>query len=360
MNNNLYLDAQDPKHTAGRYVNCGRGDNNATFGAGRTATYDPIRKQWWISVYASKNIPAGEEILVPYSASYKFPQKKNDGKPAMASRPVPTKDTQANEEQKETKSKGGKRCELTKIVTTAKKMTADAIYKAKQKAIKKWQDMTQYMQKTKSQAIAWITNSPTNPAATKEANPTKDEKTTGTQRNKNGSQAQHQRKDNKAKTQWQPILTGSIAPNGEPKLEACLPKVMKGKEESGCEARNEQKRNPTQQLVVVGQRGETEGAEGNTDSGSKQRKGKKKYKEEEPGKAGKMAIKKIPSKNGNMPKLTTNLNANPKIRTAGQQPEKPNQEKTKPECQKMRSEHDSQRKRKIGKNTPTHISWAKK
>ena len=60
----------------------------------------------------------------------------------MTSRPVPKKETQANKEQKETKPKESRRCELAKIATRAKRITADTIYKAKRKAMKKWQDMT--------------------------------------------------------------------------------------------------------------------------------------------------------------------------------------------------------------------------
>ena len=67
VNKNSHLDAEDTAHMVGRYVNCGRGNNNTSFGSGRTTTCDPMRKQWWISIYVTKSMSAVTETLVSFS-----------------------------------------------------------------------------------------------------------------------------------------------------------------------------------------------------------------------------------------------------------------------------------------------------
>ena len=55
----------------GRYANYGKGSaSNASFGAGRTASYDPVAKKWWVSIIAKRKIPKGAEVLIPYGPAH--------------------------------------------------------------------------------------------------------------------------------------------------------------------------------------------------------------------------------------------------------------------------------------------------
>ena len=154
VNKNLYLDAQDTAHMVGRYANCGRGNNNASFGAGRSATYDPIRKQWWISIYVTKNIKAGKEILVPYSAAYKF-QKVTNATPAMASRATTESGNGKANNADEPTPKKNNRCQLAKITTGATKLATTAIQRAKEKLSATWEATTQYISNKAKATKAW-------------------------------------------------------------------------------------------------------------------------------------------------------------------------------------------------------------
>ena len=62
-----YLDGKNVKHAVGRYVNYAPYDKaNARLRAGNKPTWDPVKKTWWISIKAKKNIKPGTEITIPY------------------------------------------------------------------------------------------------------------------------------------------------------------------------------------------------------------------------------------------------------------------------------------------------------
>ena len=73
VNKNLVLDAQDPTHANGRYVNdgpiAGR-EANARFGAARFAVTCKETGRPYVSIRATKNIAAGAEVLVSYGRGY--------------------------------------------------------------------------------------------------------------------------------------------------------------------------------------------------------------------------------------------------------------------------------------------------
>ena len=73
VNKNLFLDAQDPQHENGRYINDGAiagREVNAKFGAARYAAVCKRTGRRYISVRATKTIPAGAEVLASYGRGY--------------------------------------------------------------------------------------------------------------------------------------------------------------------------------------------------------------------------------------------------------------------------------------------------
>ena len=73
VNKNLILDARDPAHGKGRFINCGRMAGkpvNAAFGAARRTATCPNTGRPYISIRATKRIPAGTEVLVDYGPAY--------------------------------------------------------------------------------------------------------------------------------------------------------------------------------------------------------------------------------------------------------------------------------------------------
>ena len=73
VNKNLFLDAQDPQHENGRYINDGAiagREVNAKFGAARYAAVCKKTGRRYISVRATKTIPAGAEVLASYGRGY--------------------------------------------------------------------------------------------------------------------------------------------------------------------------------------------------------------------------------------------------------------------------------------------------
>ena len=72
VNKNQFLDGQDIAHAAGRYINYAPySESNAVMGAGKSPSWDDVKKRWWVSIFARKGIPAGEEIKMPYGPAYK-------------------------------------------------------------------------------------------------------------------------------------------------------------------------------------------------------------------------------------------------------------------------------------------------
>ena len=70
--NQQFLDGQDIAHAAGRYINYAPySESNAVMGAGKSPSWDDVKKRWWVSIFARKGIPAGEEIKMPYGSAYK-------------------------------------------------------------------------------------------------------------------------------------------------------------------------------------------------------------------------------------------------------------------------------------------------
>ena len=200
VNKNLFLDAEDPRHTIGRYANCNTGHNNATFGAGRSATYDHIRKQWWISIYATKNIKAGDEILVPYSAAYKLPKNQISAAPAMAATPQSNEDKRTKDAagKCELKPKNRKRCNLQQMADNTKGIAKAMVNKITQKASKAWDKTTEYITRATQaadqlykQALAAVTTTDQDTKAAPKEKPQR---------------------------RWEPILMGTVNLEGEPQL----------------------------------------------------------------------------------------------------------------------------------------------
>lgn len=73
VNKNLVLDAQDPTHANGRYINDGAvagREVNARFGAARFAVTCKETGRPYVSVRATRTIPAGTEVLASYGRGY--------------------------------------------------------------------------------------------------------------------------------------------------------------------------------------------------------------------------------------------------------------------------------------------------
>ena len=73
VNRNTILDAADPSHAVGRYINDGPMAGlvaNAAFGSGRYAHVCRKTGQPYVSIRATRPIKAGQEIYVSYGRAY--------------------------------------------------------------------------------------------------------------------------------------------------------------------------------------------------------------------------------------------------------------------------------------------------
>ena len=79
-----YLDGRCTTHAVGRYANYApAGKANARLRAGTKPTWDPVKRRWWISIRAKKNIKPGEEIKIPYGQAYKGLPKEKKAAPML-------------------------------------------------------------------------------------------------------------------------------------------------------------------------------------------------------------------------------------------------------------------------------------
>ena len=73
VHNNLFLDAENPKHFEDRYINDAKRSKfkvNARFTANYTTETDPSTGFKWVCIYATRNIKAGEEIFLNYDKDF--------------------------------------------------------------------------------------------------------------------------------------------------------------------------------------------------------------------------------------------------------------------------------------------------
>ena len=67
IHQNLFLDAANPKHFEGRFINDARGSRfkvNARFAAGYILNKCSVTGYFWVRIYATKTIKSGDEIFV--------------------------------------------------------------------------------------------------------------------------------------------------------------------------------------------------------------------------------------------------------------------------------------------------------
>ena len=75
VHKNLILDVQGVDEFSGRYVNDGPKAGktvNARFGSKRTTSACPVTGKQWVSIFATKPLRPGDEILVDYGTSYQW------------------------------------------------------------------------------------------------------------------------------------------------------------------------------------------------------------------------------------------------------------------------------------------------
>ena len=73
VHKNLFLDAADPKHFEGRNINDARFSKfkvNARFSAGYTTNICSTTGFYWVRIYATRKIKAGEEIFISYGDDF--------------------------------------------------------------------------------------------------------------------------------------------------------------------------------------------------------------------------------------------------------------------------------------------------
>ena len=84
VHRDLYLDAEDPDHFEGRFINDARNSKfkvNARFAANYTTETDSITGRTWVRIYATRKIKAGEEIFLNYGKAFSTGIKRNKPTP---------------------------------------------------------------------------------------------------------------------------------------------------------------------------------------------------------------------------------------------------------------------------------------
>jgi len=82
VHNNLFLDAADPKHFEGRYINDARGSKfktNARFASNYATNKCSTTGHTWVRIYATRRIEAGEEIFIDYGEGFWESAGRHDG-----------------------------------------------------------------------------------------------------------------------------------------------------------------------------------------------------------------------------------------------------------------------------------------
>ena len=73
VHKNFFLDAANPKHFEGRYINDARFSKykvNARFSAGYTTNICSNTGFYWVRIYATRKIKAVEEIFINYGEDF--------------------------------------------------------------------------------------------------------------------------------------------------------------------------------------------------------------------------------------------------------------------------------------------------
>ena len=73
MHKNLYLDAEDPDHFEGRYINDAKGSSfktNVRFAANYRVNTCSVTGKKWVRIYATRKIRAGEELFLDYGKDF--------------------------------------------------------------------------------------------------------------------------------------------------------------------------------------------------------------------------------------------------------------------------------------------------
>ena len=73
IHQNLFLDAANPQHFEGRYINDARGSKfkvNARFAAGYILNKCSTTGLYWVRVYATKTIKPGDEIFADHGEDF--------------------------------------------------------------------------------------------------------------------------------------------------------------------------------------------------------------------------------------------------------------------------------------------------
>ena len=73
IHKNLFLDAADPKHFEGRFINDARGSKfkvNARFAAGFVLNKCSTTGHFWVRIYATKTIKPGDEVFADYGEDF--------------------------------------------------------------------------------------------------------------------------------------------------------------------------------------------------------------------------------------------------------------------------------------------------
>ena len=73
VHRNLFLDAENPKHFEGRYINDARNSKfkvNARFAANYIVNICSVTGYYWVRIYAADKIKAGDKILIDYGEDF--------------------------------------------------------------------------------------------------------------------------------------------------------------------------------------------------------------------------------------------------------------------------------------------------
>ena len=89
VHQNLFLDTVNPKHFEGRFINDARGSRYARFATGYTTNICSDTDYFWVRIYVTKKIKAGDEIFIDYGADFWAYQTPRGPRPATIQRPPP-------------------------------------------------------------------------------------------------------------------------------------------------------------------------------------------------------------------------------------------------------------------------------
>ena len=70
VHQNLFLDTDNPKHFEGRFINDARGSRYARFATGYTTNICSDTDYFWVRIYVTKKIKAGDEIFIDYGEDF--------------------------------------------------------------------------------------------------------------------------------------------------------------------------------------------------------------------------------------------------------------------------------------------------